>query len=310
MKYLNELHGMKKWMNTYFGLSKGEFNGMLLLVVLIVTAGLIPDGYNYLKRDVADVNVREAIRRLEINDEERERSGSFKENRPEKRTGVKKIIPFYFDPNTIGVKKWQQLGLSERQAAAILKYLAKGGRFRKPDDLHKMYTISDRVCKLILPYVRIAPAEAKIYPEKGIYKKGNYVKPMLKIIEVNGADSLELEEIRGVGPAFAKRIIRYRERLGGFYKKEQLMEVFGLDSLKFEEIREQIAVDDLKLKKININTAVFEDFKHHPYIRYKQVNALIQYRKQHGNYSNIADLNKVAILDPETIARLAPYFTF
>lgn len=109
---------------------------------------------------------------------------------------------------------------------------------------------------------------------------------------------------------FANRIIKYRERIGGFYKKEQLMEVFGLDSVKYEEIKDQIVIDLTKLKRINVNTAEFADFKNHPYIRYKQVNALIQYRKQHGNYSNIADLNKVAILNQETINRLAAYLEF
>jgi competence ComEA-like helix-hairpin-helix protein len=86
--------------------------------------------------------------------------------------------------------------------------------------------------------------------------------------------------------------------------------VFGLDSAKFEEIKNQISVNASELKMININTAKLEDFKGHPYVRYKQVNAIIEYRKQHGNYSNIADLNKVAILSQEMIERLAPYLTF
>jgi competence protein ComEA len=110
--------------------------------------------------------------------------------------------------------------------------------------------------------------------------------------------------------AFANRIVKYRARIGGFYKKEQLMEVFGLDSVKYTEIKDQIIVDVSKIKKININTVEIEDFKNHPYIRYKQVNALVQYRKQHGKYSNFADLNKVAILNQETIDRLAAYLEF
>lgn len=88
------------------------------------------------------------------------------------------------------------------------------------------------------------------------------------------------------------------------------MEVFGLDSLKYNEIKDQVEIDVSGIKKINVNTAGFEDFKNHPYIRYKQVNALIQYRKQHGNYSNIADLNKVAVFSQETIDRLAAYLEF
>ncbi|MNL44018.1 Helix-hairpin-helix motif protein [compost metagenome] len=86
--------------------------------------------------------------------------------------------------------------------------------------------------------------------------------------------------------------------------------MYGLDSIKYNEIKDQVQIDASRIKKINVNTANFDDFKFHPYIRYKQVNALIQYRKQHGNYSNIADLNKVVILDQETIDRLTAYLEF
>ena len=130
------------------------------------------------------------------------------------------------------------------------------------------------------------------------------------IVEVNAADTTELDKIKGIGITFAGRIIKYRERIGGFHKKEQLMEVFGIDILKYNEIKDQVLIDASLVKKININTASFEDFKNHPYIRYKQVNALIQYRKQHGNYGNIADLNKVLVLNQETIDRLAAYLEF
>jgi competence protein ComEA len=106
------------------------------------------------------------------------------------------------------------------------------------------------------------------------------------------------------------RILTYRERLGGFVNKEQLLEVFGLDSLKYAEIKNQIRVDPVSVRKININTATVEQYKNHPYLRFKQINAIIQYRKQHGNYSNIADLAKVVVIPAETIARLAPYLTF
>ena len=176
-----------------------------------------------------------------------------------------------------------------------------------------MYTITEKMYERLSPYVRIEDKYAgntKV-PEKSFKNNVNSpVSSARKIIEMNGTDSLALIEIKGIGPAFARRIIKYRERIGGFYKKEQLLEVFGLDSVKYEEIRNQVTVDDQKLKRINVNAARLGDFNGHPYIRYEQVNAIIEYRKQHGNYSNIADLNKVAILDPETVEPLAPYLTF
>ena len=130
------------------------------------------------------------------------------------------------------------------------------------------------------------------------------------VVEINAADTLELDKIKGVGPAFARRIVKYRERLGGFHSKEQLFEVYGVDTLKYNEIKDQIRINEEGIKKININTADFEALKNHPYLKYKQINAIIQYRKQHGMYSGIADLKKVLILSPQTIEQLTPYLQF
>ncbi|WP_316824973.1 helix-hairpin-helix domain-containing protein [Pedobacter miscanthi] len=88
------------------------------------------------------------------------------------------------------------------------------------------------------------------------------------------------------------------------------MEVYGLDSVKYAEIKDQVSISNAPLKTINVNTAVFDDLKRNPYLSYKQINAIIQYRKQHGNYSGIADLKKIAILNQQTIDKIAPYISF
>ena len=306
---------MKKWLTAYFGLSKKEYNGVVLLILLILLISVLPHIYECFRPvDHDDAFIRSALRELAKQKKLDRHPRSYRSGfRKDSVTKIARL--FHFDPNKIGIDEWLQLGLSERQAGAVLNYLSKGGRFRQAEDLRKMYTINAEVYNRIYPFVRIRSDPGQSAIETSRYKPNPLRvdlegKRGLKIIEVNGADSIQLEEIKGVGPAFARRILKYRERLGGFYKKEQLLEVFGLDSLKYQEIKDQIVLDENKLRKINVNTAVQEDFKYHPYIRYKQVNALIEYRKQHGNYSNIAELNKVVILDPELIARMAPYFSF
>lgn len=306
---------MRKWLNNYFEFSRKEFNGLMVLLVLLAGVAVFPMVYRALRpQELPTAEEQLAVLKFAManqpEEEKKTESRIFSARTyPEKR----KSILFYFDPNIADINDWQKLGLSEKQAQAILNYRSKGGVFRKKADLQKMYTISPQLYKVLEPYVQIAgtelsashqaKAQSVAYTQVSIPKE-------LKLIELNGADTLELDQIKGIGKVFAKRIVAYRERIGGFYKKEQLMEVFGIDSLKYNEVKTQVSVDPDKLKKININTAELADFKSHPYIRYKQVNALIQYRKQHGNYSNIADLNKVAILTPEIIGRLAPYLTF
>lgn len=301
---------MRKWLDIYFGFSRREFNGLMVLVVIIGLVMLFPYAYSLMKTEVTITAAEQnAILQLARVDKQK-----ILHVREYKRTNdwpgkARKTELFVFDPNAIGQEDWEKLGLSAKQAQAILRYSEKGGKFRKKEDLQRMYTISSQMYKKLAPYVSIADREGV----NGTYKqavKTKYVKPEHSIIELNGADTTALDKIKGIGMVFANRIVKYRERLGGFYKKEQLMEVFGLDSVKYNEVKDQVTLDLSKLKKISINTAGADDFRNHPYIRYKQVNALIQYRKQHGNYSNIADLNKVLILNQETISRLAPYLEF
>jgi len=289
---------MRKWFNLYFGLSRREFNGLLALMVLVVVISFIPAVYLRLWPENNDLKAEDsAIQQLEL-----VMTGKIRAEEPRL---------FRFDPNTIGIAGWQQLGLSAKQAAAIGRYRARGGRFYTAGDLKKMYVLSPERYARLLPYVHINPKTAGL-PEKRkyVYSGPAPPRPEPVMIALNTADTLALDSIKGIGPAFARRIVKYRQRLGGFCRKEQLLEVFGLDSLLFKEIRDQVTVDAGAVLKININNAGFDELKDHPYLRYKQINAIIQFRKQHGNYSNIADLEKVAVLPLETIEKLAPYISF
>lgn len=299
---------MKKWLDI-FAFSRYEFNGLLALVCLIGVIMVVPPVYRLMKPEpqITDAEKR-ALLQLAMRERGKKVHGQRYKVTAGRQWQKEKPDLFIFDPNTIGQAEWEKLGLSFKQARTILNYRAKGGRFKKVEDLKKMYTISGQMFERLAPHVRIANKAPVIVFKP--YPKTNDIKAEMELIELNGADTTELEKIKGIGRVFANRIVKYRERIGGFCKKEQLMEVFGLDSIKYREIKGQVAVDLVRLRKININTAEFNDLKNHPYIRYKQINALIQYRKQHGNYSNIADLYKVAILNQETIDRLAPYLEF
>lgn len=130
------------------------------------------------------------------------------------------------------------------------------------------------------------------------------------IIELNGADSAMLTGLPGIGPSFARRIISYRGRLGGFYRKEQLREIFGVDSEKYAGLQAQVKVDPSKIKKTHINSINFDGLSRFPYLSYKQSNAIIQFREQHGDYESIADMKNIAILNNEILRKIEPYLIF
>ncbi len=299
---------MKNWLNN-FGFTKREYNGLLVLMTILLLISVLPYFYSiyFVKPRLVTKEEQSALQKLVLVSYEQP---NYTARTPDEFEGKGVSINslFKFDPNQINLQQWQQLGLSAKQAAAIINYRNKGGKFYQPSDLKKMYTISAEKYIQLEPYVEIANTFAN--PYKSYPEKTTAAKRELVIVEVNGADTLQLDQIRGIGAAFARRIANYRERLGGFYKKEQLMEVYGLDSVKFNEIKDQVVVDATTIRKININMADFETLKNHPYLKYKQINAIIQYRNQHGKYNNVDDLKKVAILTPQNIQNLAPYLTF
>jgi len=302
---------MRNWLNNYFGFTKREYNGLLALMVFLLVISVLPYVYTTFWIKPAQVSNEEqaAIQKLILVNQQEPNYYAKMRNQVEDSEANPITTLFKFDPNVIDIEDWQKLGLSVKQAQSIVNYRNKGGKFYKPEDLKKMYTISSKKFEQLSPYITIENTNTK-YVKQEYAKQAPYVKKELVIVEINSADTLQLDEIKGVGAAFARRIAKYRDKLGGFYKKEQLLEVYGLDSIKFNEIKDQIKIDATNLKRININTAEFDDLKNHPYLKYKQINAIIQYRKQHGKYNDVADLKKVAILTPQIIQTIAPYLIF
>ena len=128
-------------------------------------------------------------------------------------------------------------------------------------------------------------------------------------IDINQADSLAWIALPGIGPAFAKRILAYRERLGGFHRVAQLKEVYGLDTLWANQYIAQFHVGKGIFRYLYINRADWKEFRH-PYLPYRQANLVLNYRKQHGSFQNWEDLKKVQQLDEAVWQKLSPYLSF
>lgn len=301
---------MRKWINSYFNFTKAEFNGICTLFVVITLCLALPRMYTWLRPDAPTKAEMQEIQALNL--EVTIKNPVAENNTYKAKSASPKIKLHPFDPNTLDQQGWQDFGLSPKQAGAIIKYRQKGGRFRKAEDLQKMYTIRPDIYQQLKPYVQIKDSISQVRFRTYSTTKADRAANTSAVVvyELNGLDTMGMQAINGIGPTFARRIYKYRERLGGFARPEQLLEVFGIDSVHYERIRSQIQIDEGQVRKININTADFETLRQHPYLRYKQVNAIMEYRKQHGNYSSFADLKKVAILPAETVDKLVPYFSF
>ena len=165
------------------------------------------------------------------------------------------------------------------------------------------------------PYVKKYNSPKKKTYQKKSYSKNyaskyphKFKKPDVKI-DINIADSITLTKIRGIGKKLSARIIRYRDILGGFIHKEQLKEIYGIDSARYVNINNQVFIGDTSLKRININTATSQDLYTHPYINYNVANAIINYRKQHGDFSEIRKIKELYNINEETFSRIKKYLS-
>jgi competence protein ComEA len=298
----------------YFVITKKEWNGMLILAALVLMVLIAPDIYQlFITQEQVDfTRIKEAQRIL---DRAVEEQPAYYNNYPHYTdknnasfsTKKLKAIYFSFNPNHLPAEQWKKLGFSERQINVIKNYEAKGGKFYKKEDLQKIYSVTPADYARLEPYITIpARSYSNNYPAVASTFKS---KPFV-VVNINQADSAQLTAIKGIGPAFANRILKYRNRLGGFYRKAQLLEVYGLDSAKYAEIEKQIEIDAGAIIKININTCSFDDLKRNPYLSFKQMNAIIQYRKQHGNYKSSNDLRNISIIADDIIRKVEPYFLY
>ncbi len=222
---------------------------------------------------------------------------------------------FYFDPNTLSVAGWERLGLRDKTIATIRNYVAKGGKFREPDDLRKIWGLRDEEKERLVPYIRIAES-SRPAPSSGTYtnsyqpyEKKVYEKKIAQPVEINSGDSAAFDALPGIGPGYSRRIINFRNRLGGFYKVEQVAETFGLPDSVYQQIKPLLKISGEGIRKINLNTATNEELKAHPYIRWQLANVITEYKKQHGNFKALSDLKKIMVIDEETYRKISPYLS-
>lgn len=217
---------------------------------------------------------------------------------------------FNFDPNTLDSTGWVSLGFSPKQSHSILKYRNAGAKFRKPEDLKKLFMVDEAKYIELAPFITIDPAvvntSVKKQFEPSKWERPKFERPR---VELNSADTTKLMELKGIGSSFAKRIVKYRELLGGYINKMQLLEVYGMDTARFNPIAAQISVDTLLLVRININTADAKRLMKHPYLEKNQAVAIVNYRTQHGPFRHVSDLKAIHIIKQEDMQRLMPYFT-
>ncbi|GAB3522766.1 ComEA family DNA-binding protein [Emticicia fontis] len=235
-------------------------------------------------------------------------------------TKTKTYKHFNFDPNTATVAQLEELGLPKFIAERIEKYRSKGGKFRKKEDFAKIYGLYPETYERLEPYITLPSADeestntpqAEIIAQPVVAEKPVTVAPKkvetLAKFDLNTADTTQLKLIRGIGSGYAKRIVKFRDILGGFANAEQVRETYGLPTETADELLKYGYVNG-GIKKLKVNQLSIADLRH-PYLKFAQARAIIAYREQHGSFKSIDDLKQIKLLDEATIQKLEPYLEF
>jgi competence protein ComEA len=309
---------MKKFIKDYFTFSRKEtYAG---IVILLITAMFIALPYyfsNKKKKEPLDAAVAKVAaiqlaakdsNGVDANDEYSNKYASNKYNNYNKTsTTSNTITPFEFDPNIIDEIGWHKLGLSDKLIKTILNYRGKGGSFRTPEDIRKIWGLKKEDADILVPYVTIAakPSNNKF---NNNYAAKTYEKPKPTIVDINTATVEEFRALPGVGNT-AYKIVKYREKLGGFLNINQIKETYSLTDSVYQAMQPYLKFSSTDIQKLNINTLSDFELGKHPYISNDIAKAIAIYRKQKGNYSRVEDIKKIVFINQTTFQKIAPYLT-
>lgn len=222
---------------------------------------------------------------------------------------------FPFDPNTASLEDLIQLGLKPKVARTIINYRNKGGAFHEPEDLSKIYTLSDEDFQRLFPFIRILKKSSTRSVAKDRHgqtppvagsKMDRYPAKSDRPVTINTATTEDLMSLRGIGPGYANRIIKYRDILGGYHKVEQLKEVYGMTDSLYEAIRPLVIIDGENIIDLDVNNADEATLYKHPYIR-KMAKHIIAYRNEIGGFKQIEDFKQVPLINDEIYRKIVPY---
>jgi DNA uptake protein ComE-like DNA-binding protein len=130
-------------------------------------------------------------------------------------------------------------------------------------------------------------------------------------INLNEADSAQLESLPGIGERLSARIIKYRDRLGGFHDVAQLKEVYGLQDSVLVLLATRLFVSPGGLiKKLDVNICSYADFRRHPYMGHAFAKSLVAFRQTHGEIKTVDELYQLVAVKKDEIERMKPYFSF
>ncbi|MBJ6117110.1 helix-hairpin-helix domain-containing protein [Pontibacter sp. BT310] len=307
---------LKLWIRNYFGFSQREVNGFLWLITIMVLLTAAPFLFSRNYNSNQPISANPADQQLLDSLVAQLEKAPDTYNRSRKTIAT---VPLYrFNPNTLSLEQWQGFGLPKYLGQRILNYRSKVGDFTYRAELGKIYGMPDSVFQRLYPFIDLPETKPDNYSRKGIGSSRPHPAPgwenrprerfVLAPFNINTADTAQLKQIRGIGRKLSARIVKYRDRLGGFYSLEQLREVYGLQPEVIDSLSKYTFVAKAHSPaRINLNTATIEELRTHPYMTSNLARAIVAYREQHGRFESVEELKQIKIIKPEQYEKLKSY---
>lgn len=211
------------------------------------------------------------------------------------------ITPLHpFNPNTSKEEDWIAMGVSAKTARTILRYINKGGRFTDPNDLKKIWGIRASDVDRLLPYIRLEKT-ATPHPMVHTFTPAGF---RYSPIEINTADSAAWASLPGIGKVLSKRIVHYRQRLGGFRSVEDLRKVYGLADSVYTKLLPYLRIMESEKGKPNLNTVTSLRLAQIGGIEQEIAEAIVVYRQQNGPFENFNGLRQLVFINDSLLAKL------
>lgn len=289
---------MKKQFYNYFYYTRKERNGAIVLVALCLLVSFAPRLYSWLAKPKS---TDFAAFQKAIDDWNQAQI-------------IEPDSLFEFDPNTASAEDLGRLGVPPKTIKTMLNYREKGGRFYQKEDLKKIYGFPTELYHQLEPYIKLV--NRKENSGGNNKKKTTYAKQVNRSqakktvrIDINQADAEEWRQLRGIGPVLSERIVKFRDKLGGFTMIEQVAETYGLPDSTFQSIHSQLTLSPV-IRKIAINQVDAATLQQHPYLNWRQAKAIINYRELHGPFGGIEDMKKLHLLSDDLCNKLIPYLEY
>lgn len=270
---------------SHFTFTKQQRSGIFTLLLLILIAQCLYFFVDFSSEELEDHSALVSAFQAEVDSL---KLVKLEESKP-------KIYPF--NPNYITDYKGYTLGMSNAEIDRLRAFRNTNKWVNSAKEFQSVTKVSDSLLETISPYFKFPDWVTNPRPKPNYsasYFDNSKPKSFAQKIDLNTATATQLKRVNGIGEKLSERIVKFRERSGGFVADVQLQEVYGLSEEVIERVLKEFTVKSAKpIAKININTATIDDLVTIKYIDYEIAHNIIEQRTLREGFKSFADLKKV-----------------